>query len=124
MSGVFGEEVRAEEVADRRPRELLEVARRARRGSLRHVKYVYDWLKPSFASRYMTFGRVNASARKSTSGSRRLDLPDEPLPEGERLRVRVVDAEDAHAVVDPEADDAEQLAPQSARQSSLSKSNG
>src|SRR5687768_5956975 len=35
---------------------------------LRQVKYVYDWLKPSFASLCMMRGRVNASARKITSG--------------------------------------------------------
>ncbi len=29
-------------------------------------------MKPSLASRYITFGRVNASARKSTSGCSRL----------------------------------------------------
>src|SRR5207248_1604068 len=36
--------------------------------ALRHVKYVYDCVKPSLASQYMTFGRVNASARKIRSG--------------------------------------------------------
>src|SRR5207302_8680532 len=36
----------------------------------RHVKYVYDCVNPSFASRCITAGRVNASARKSTSGWR------------------------------------------------------
>ena len=35
---------------------------------LRHAKYVYDCVKPAFASQYMIFGRVNASARKMTSG--------------------------------------------------------
>src|SRR5438132_2618101 len=35
---------------------------------LRHAKYVYDWLKPLFASLYITFGRVKASDRKITSG--------------------------------------------------------
>src|SRR4026209_963362 len=35
---------------------------------VRHVKYVYDWLNPTLASRYITFGRVNASARNSASG--------------------------------------------------------
>src|SRR3954447_2898894 len=35
---------------------------------LRHGKYVYDWLKPSLASRYIIFGRVKASDRKSASG--------------------------------------------------------
>ena len=34
----------------------------------RHVKYVYDWLKPSLASVSITAGRVNASARNTTSG--------------------------------------------------------
>src|SRR5687768_9610578 len=34
----------------------------------RHVKYEYDCWKPSFAKAFMTFGRVNASARKMTSG--------------------------------------------------------
>ena len=34
----------------------------------RHVKYVYDCVKPSFASRCMTWGRVNASARKIARG--------------------------------------------------------
>src|SRR6266581_1464949 len=36
---------------------------------LRHAKYVYDWLNPHFASQYMIFGRVKASARKISSGN-------------------------------------------------------
>ena len=40
------------------------------------------------------------------------DLGDQPLPEHEGLRVRVVDAEDADAVADPEAHDLEQRVPQ------------
>src|SRR5690606_35488264 len=35
---------------------------------LRHAKYVYDCVKPSFARWYITFGRVNASDRNTTSG--------------------------------------------------------
>ena len=42
---------------------------------LRQVKYVYDCVKPSFARRYMTFGRVNASARNITSGLLRWTSP-------------------------------------------------
>src|SRR5579871_3903667 len=38
---------------------------------VRQVKYVYDWLKPSLASRYMIFGRVNASDRNVASGRTR-----------------------------------------------------
>ena len=33
----------------------------------RQAKYVYDCENPALASRYITFGLVNASARKSTS---------------------------------------------------------
>src|SRR3712207_3286200 len=36
-----------------------------------HVKYVYDIVKPSFASDIIRFGRVNASAKKITSGCSR-----------------------------------------------------
>src|SRR5258707_10728616 len=40
---------------------------------VRHVKYVYDCEKPSFASRCITRGRVNASERKIVFGcSRRI----------------------------------------------------
>ena len=49
-----------------------------------------------------------------TSGWRALHLADRPLPERERLGVRVVDAENAHALVDPEVEDALQLVPQRA----------
>ena len=57
-------------------------------------------------------GRVKASARKMRFGAVPLDLGDQPLPEGERLGVRVVDPEDAHALVDPELHDALQLFPE------------
>src|SRR4051812_33668091 len=42
---------------------------------LRHVKYVYDCVKPSFASLCITRGRVNASARKISSGCLALRSP-------------------------------------------------
>ncbi len=77
-----------------------------------HVKYVYDWLKPTLASARIIAGRVNASARKTTSGSSRAHLADQPLPERERLRVRVVDAEDPHAALDPVQDDVAQRLPE------------
>ncbi len=35
------------------------------------VKYVYDWAKPTFASVVIIVGAVNASDRKTTSGSSR-----------------------------------------------------
>ena len=60
----------------------------------------------------MTFGRVNASDRKIVSGCSRLISRERPLPEPERLGVRVVDPEDRDAVADPERDDVLQLAPE------------
>src|SRR5438132_8355914 len=42
---------------------------------LRHVKYVYDWEKPSLARCCITAGRVNASERKRTSGWVRCTSP-------------------------------------------------
>ncbi len=41
------------------------------------------------------------------------DARDQPLPEGEGLGVRVVDAEDAHALARPEANDVAQRQPES-----------
>ena len=41
-------------------------------------------------------------------------LPDQPLPERQRLRVRVVDAEDGDAATDPVQDDVEQRLPEAA----------
>src|SRR4029453_7950376 len=41
-----------------------------------------------------------------------LDLAEQPLPERERLRVRVVHPEDPHALLDPEVHDAEQRLPE------------
>src|SRR5215213_2949263 len=37
---------------------------------VRQEKYVYDCVKPLFASAYMSLGRVNASDRKIASGCR------------------------------------------------------
>ena len=46
----------------------------------------------------MTFGRVNASARKMRLGIVLLHLADQPFPEREGFGVRVVHAEDAYAL--------------------------
>src|SRR6185503_15480233 len=47
-------------------------------------------------------------------GMAALDVGNEPAPEVERLRMRVVDAENLDTVVDPEQDDVAQLGPQRA----------
>ena len=70
-----------------------------------HVKYVYDCEKPAFASRVIIAGRVNASERNTVSGCFFRTSADQPLPERDRLRVRVVDAEDRHPRVAPAEDD-------------------
>ena len=65
---------------------------------LRQVKYVYDWLKPSLASRYIELRPRERLGQEDRLRVVALDVADAPLPEGERLGVRVVDAEDRHAV--------------------------
>src|ERR1700687_929476 len=52
---------------------------------LRHAKYVYDWLKPAFASLNITLGRVKASARNMTSGFRFLTSPISHSQKGKGL---------------------------------------
>ena len=66
--GGVGEEVRPH-VGGGRPGQLAAGTRSARRAVLRQVKYVYDWWKPILARARIMAGRVNASARKITSGS-------------------------------------------------------
>ena len=66
-------------------------------------------MKPTLASSCIIAGRVKASARNSTSGSVDLHLGDQPLPEVQRLGVRVVDPEDPHAVGRPVAHDPQAL---------------
>ncbi len=61
-------------------------------------------MKPSFASRFMSFGRVNASERKITSGSRSRASSISHSQNGYGLGVRVVDAKNANTVLDPEQD--------------------
>ena len=66
------------------------------------------------ASRSIGFGRVNASAKEDHARVHAFHLGDEPLPERERLRVRIVDAEDLDALGDPMQDDALEFAPERA----------
>src|SRR4051794_5103732 len=90
---------------------------------LRHVKYVYDWLKPAFARRYMSFGRVKASARKSASGWRRLTSAMHHSQNGNAL----VCGLSTRKIVTPSPDqyrNTSRSAVQSPCQSSDSKSNG
>src|SRR3970282_2545901 len=67
MSGVFGQKFGPKN-SDTGGRDSSRKYAASSALFVRHVKHVYYWLKPSLARRYMTRGRVNASARKSTSG--------------------------------------------------------
>ena len=72
----------------------------------------------------MIFGRVNASARKIVVRVLAPDLGERPLPEAERLGVRVVDAEDRDAARDPELDTRASARARAPASRPISKSNG
>ena len=76
---------------------------------LRQVKYVYDWWKPILARACIMAGRVNASARNSTSGSVRAISASSRSQNAQRLGVRVVHPEDPHPVRHPLPDHPEHL---------------
>ena len=71
---------------------------------------MYDCWKPTFASVRIIGGRVNASASHTTPGWVALDLRDDPLPELDRLGVRVVDPDQRDAALDPDHHHAQHLA--------------
>ena len=106
-----GEQVRPQVLADVGLGQLGEVL-----GELRRrvpPREVAVRLREAALARWrITFGRVNASDRKIVSGWSRLISASAQCPEPERLGVRVVDAEDRHAVADPELEDVLQLRPQ------------
>ena len=53
-----------------------------------------------------------------------LDVRDQPAPEVERLRVRIVDAKHRDALADPEFDDVAQLLPERSAIRRVAKSSG
>ena len=68
MSGVVGQKFGRKNSATVGLRSAPRGSASARACVVRHVKYVYDCEKPALASAYISFGRVNASARKIASG--------------------------------------------------------
>src|SRR3712207_6742689 len=66
MSGVFGQKLGRIQSIER-----ISCSQYSRisQAVVRQVKYVYDWVKPILPRPFIIAGRVNASARKSTSGS-------------------------------------------------------
>ena len=74
----------------------------------RQVKYEYDCWKPTIASACIIAGRVKSSARKTTSGSSAFTAA---IRRSQNVRgfVRVVDAEDPHALLDPVPHDPQHL---------------
>src|SRR5688572_8089718 len=71
MSGVLGQKFGRKNSAGSPRVSSVEYSRNSQ-AEFRQAKYVYDWVKPSLANRYMTLGRVKASDRKMRSGSCRL----------------------------------------------------
>ena len=106
-----GPQVRTEEVPDRRLRELAEVLGELMFGvAPREVRVA---LRESELGQAIHHLRPRERlGQEDRIGMVPLDLPDQPFPEPERLRVRVVDAEDPHPVPDPELHDRRQLLPQ------------
>ena len=72
MSGVFGQKLGRMKAAAS-PLSSVRYSRSSH-AVFRHVKYVYDCWKPTFARVRIMAGRVNASARKITSGCSALTL--------------------------------------------------
>src|SRR5690606_266576 len=56
-------------------------------------------------------GTAECLGQEDRVGMLRLDLADHPLPERERLRVRIVDAKNLDPLRDPELEDARELRP-------------
>src|SRR6185503_18505950 len=72
MSGVFGQQLGRKYSRESSCESSVKYSVSSRFDT-RHVKYVYDCEKPSFARRCITRGRVKASARKIALGcSRRI----------------------------------------------------
>ncbi len=90
---------------------------------LRQVKYVYDWVKPNLARRCITFGRVKASARNSTSGCRRCTSP---MIHSQKAKGLVCGLSTRKILTPCAIQNCTTLSSSShnARQSSVSKSNG
>src|SRR5438552_16682969 len=65
MSGVLGQKLGRYQSAEATSSSPY---RRISAAVVRHVKYVYDWVNPTLPNPCITAGRVNASARKITSG--------------------------------------------------------
>jgi hypothetical protein len=78
---------------------------------------VYDWVNPSLAQGLHPLGPGEGLGQEDHVGRLPLHLADDPLPEGERLGVRVVHPEGADAVADPEPEEVAAGIPEGPRSS-------
>ena len=100
----IGEQVRAEVLVHVRLRQLGEVLVQLRlRVAPREVGVRLREAELGEVAHHLRPGE--RLGQEDDVGIARLHVGDHPLPEAERLGVRVVDAEDAHALLDPEVDD-------------------
>jgi hypothetical protein len=69
-------------------------------------------VEPDFGEALHDLGTREAFGEEDNFGMPGADLPDHPLPEGERLGVEVVDPEDLYPVADPKQYDVAQSVPE------------
>ena len=106
-----GPDVGAEEVGDRRIADFFEV--RLQAGFVVAPGEVGVALcEAAFGERVHDVRAREGFGEEEGVGCVGMDLGDTPLPEGQRLGVRVVDAEDADAAVDPELEDLVERVPE------------
>ncbi len=111
--GGVGPEVGAEEVADRRLRDLFEVLLELGLG-VAPGEVGVGLGEAGLGEGVHDVRAGEGFGEEDGVGVVLVDVGDAPLPEGQGLGVRVVDAEDLDAVVDPELEDGEELFPEAA----------
>ena len=111
MSGRVGEEVASEVLAHGRLRQLgqilLQLRLRVAPGEVRIAL-----AKAELGELLHHLGPRKRLGQEDGVGIDALNLADEPFPEGERLGVRIVDPEHAHAALGPQQYDVAQCGPQ------------
>src|SRR4051812_18461277 len=115
---IFGDDVgsvrprvRTKEVADRRLRDLLEILRELVLGiAPREIRVRLR--EPRLRQPVHDLRPRKRLGEKDDVRMVLLDRADDPVPERQRLRMRIVDAENAYAFIDPESEDVAQLFPE------------
>ena len=121
--GRVGPEVGAEEIGDRRLGDLFEVLLQLGAG-VAPGEVGVGLGEAGLGERVHDMRTGEGFGQKDHVGMFLVNLGDAPLPEGQRLGVGIVDAEDADAVVDPVSRRRRGAPPRDARQLGDSKLSG